>query len=89
MHHMGEYNCISKCLDIVVLLVSFEAQVLHLHEFGCLCRAEIEAYGALDPGVRVVILKALCDIRVEVFVFLTFLVFPVNIEECSWFVFSD
>lgn len=30
-------------------------------------RAEIEAYSALDPAVRVVILKALCDIRVEVF----------------------
>ncbi|KAL3528288.1 hypothetical protein ACH5RR_007610 [Cinchona calisaya] len=27
--------------------------------------AEIEAYNALDPAVRVVILKALCDIRVE------------------------
>ncbi|KAH6797393.1 DDT domain superfamily [Perilla frutescens var. hirtella] len=27
--------------------------------------AEVEAYKALDPGVRVVILKALCDIRVE------------------------
>ncbi|KAL2492789.1 DDT domain superfamily [Abeliophyllum distichum] len=27
--------------------------------------AEIEAYNALDPGVRVLILKALCDIRVE------------------------
>ncbi|KAL7222948.1 hypothetical protein ACSBR1_024602 [Camellia fascicularis] len=27
--------------------------------------AEVEAYNALDPGVRVVILKALCDIRVE------------------------
>lgn len=27
--------------------------------------AEIEAYSALDPAVRVVILKALCDIRVE------------------------
>ncbi|KAK4437127.1 DDT domain-containing protein DDR4 [Sesamum alatum] len=27
--------------------------------------AEFEAYNALDPGVRVVILKALCDIRVE------------------------
>ncbi|CAL0330168.1 unnamed protein product [Lupinus luteus] len=27
--------------------------------------AEIEAYKSLDPGVRVVILKALCDIRVE------------------------
>lgn len=31
-----------------------------------LFRAEVEAYKALDPGVRVVILKALCDIRVEV-----------------------
>ncbi|XP_027123823.2 DDT domain-containing protein DDR4 [Coffea arabica] len=27
--------------------------------------AEVEAYNALDPAVRVVILKALCDIRVE------------------------
>nr|GMC74332.1 DDT domain-containing protein DDR4-like [Ipomoea batatas] len=27
--------------------------------------AEIDAYSALDPSVRVVILKALCDIRVE------------------------
>ncbi|TKY55138.1 Remodeling and spacing factor 1 [Spatholobus suberectus] len=27
--------------------------------------AEIEVYKSLDPGVRVVILKALCDIRVE------------------------
>ncbi|XP_024976129.1 DDT domain-containing protein DDR4 isoform X2 [Cynara cardunculus var. scolymus] len=27
--------------------------------------AEIDAYNTLDPGVRVVILKALCDIRVE------------------------
>ncbi|GFP97677.1 hypothetical protein PHJA_001911800 [Phtheirospermum japonicum] len=27
--------------------------------------AEIETYNTLDPGVRVVILKALCDIRVE------------------------
>ncbi|CAK9183404.1 unnamed protein product [Ilex paraguariensis] len=27
--------------------------------------AEVEAYNALDPGVRVVILKALCDIRIE------------------------
>lgn len=27
--------------------------------------AEIEAYKSLDPAVRVVILKALCDIRVE------------------------
>ncbi|KAL8456806.1 hypothetical protein ACS0TY_034880 [Phlomoides rotata] len=29
-------------------------------------RAEIEACNALDSGVRVVILKALCDICVEV-----------------------
>ncbi|KAL3513229.1 hypothetical protein ACH5RR_025946 [Cinchona calisaya] len=27
--------------------------------------AEVEAYNALDPAVRVIILKALCDIRVE------------------------
>ncbi|KAL1818336.1 hypothetical protein ACET3Z_013205 [Daucus carota] len=27
--------------------------------------AEVEAYNTLDPGVRVLILKALCDIRVE------------------------
>ena len=30
------------------------------------CRAEVETYKKLDPGIRVVILKALCDIRVEV-----------------------
>ena len=29
-------------------------------------RLEVEVYKTLDPGVRVVILKALCDIRVEV-----------------------
>lgn len=27
---------------------------------------EVEVYKSLDPGVRVIILKALCDIRVEV-----------------------
>ncbi|KAG8379085.1 hypothetical protein BUALT_Bualt07G0051500 [Buddleja alternifolia] len=32
--------------------------------------AEVEAYNSLDPGVRVVILKALCDIRVEVSILL-------------------
>jgi hypothetical protein len=30
------------------------------------CRVEVEVYKTLDPGIRVVILKALCDIRVEV-----------------------
>lgn len=29
-------------------------------------RAEIDTYHGLEPAVRVVILKALCDIRVEV-----------------------
>lgn len=33
--------------------------------FG-IVRTEIEVYKMLDPAVRVVILKALCDIRVEV-----------------------
>lgn len=33
-------------------------------------RAEIEAYKMLDPATRVVILKALCDIRVEVLLFI-------------------
>lgn len=40
-----------------------------LGEMGLSCsfdRTEIEAYNILPPGVRVVILKALCDIRVEV-----------------------
>ena len=32
-------------------------------------------YHALDPGVRVVILKALCDIRVEVSLFLVVFLF--------------
>ncbi|KAK6924929.1 DDT domain [Dillenia turbinata] len=35
--------------------------------------AEVEAYKELDPGVRVVILKALCDIRVEVSLLLRWL----------------
>jgi len=34
--------------------------------FWLIYRAEIETYRTLDPGLRVVILKALCDIRVEV-----------------------
>ncbi|KAK6920796.1 hypothetical protein RJ641_014474, partial [Dillenia turbinata] len=35
--------------------------------------AEVEAYKELDPGVRVIILKALCDIRVEVSLLLRWL----------------
>ncbi|KAK6148480.1 hypothetical protein DH2020_019392 [Rehmannia glutinosa] len=40
-------------------------QVVHVYELRFCFRAEVEAYNTLDPGVRVVILKALCDIRVE------------------------
>lgn len=36
-------------------------------------RVEIEVYKTLDPGVRVIILKALCDIRVEVLLLRNFL----------------
>lgn len=39
---------------------------MHVYESGFCFRAEVEAYKALDPGVRVLILKAICDIRVEV-----------------------
>lgn len=39
-------------------------------------RAEVEAYNVLDPGIRVAILKALCDIRVEVLSLLT--IFTLN-----------
>lgn len=42
---------------------------IFLGDMGVSCsfnRTEIEAYNNLPPGVRVVILKALCDIRVEV-----------------------
>lgn len=39
-----------------------------LLEFPLCCfRTEVDTYNALDPGMRVIILKALCDIRVEVF----------------------
>ena len=41
-------------------------------------RAEVEAYSALDPAVRVVILKALCDIRVEVLSLPNYLFFLLN-----------
>jgi hypothetical protein len=30
------------------------------------CRTEIETYKTLEPAIRLVILKAICDIRVEV-----------------------
>lgn len=42
---------------------------LYVIEVSDLCyhdRLEIETYKSLDPGIRVVILKAICDIRVEV-----------------------
>jgi hypothetical protein len=36
--------------------------------------AEIEAYKILDPDIRLIILKAICDIRVEV----CFYIFNIN-----------
>ncbi|GFZ12075.1 DDT domain superfamily [Actinidia rufa] len=38
--------------------------------------AEVEAYNTLDPGVRVLILKAICDIRVEIL--------DVSVNVCSF-----
>ena len=41
----------------------------YLHSFSncpILCRAEIEMYKELEPSTRLLILKAICDIRVEV-----------------------
>jgi hypothetical protein len=37
-----------------------------IFQFFCLHRAEIEMYKELEPATRLVILKAICDIRVEV-----------------------
>lgn len=39
---------------------------LRLYMHWIVLRAEIDTYHGLEPAVRVVILKALCDIRVEV-----------------------
>lgn len=54
-----------KSPKIVFVLGFRKHGFVNIYEFSCF-RAEVEAYNALDPGVRVVILKALCDIRVEV-----------------------
>lgn len=41
--------------------------------YAYLDRTEIEVYKSLDPAVRIIILKALCDIRVEVLLMLIYL----------------
>lgn len=56
---MGEYLIALGALSFLVILFLTVSAL-------SICRAEIEMYKTLDPGVRVVILKALCDIRVEV-----------------------
>jgi hypothetical protein len=40
-------------------------------------RAETELYKALEPGIRLVILKAICDIRGEVCALLFCEIFPI------------
>jgi len=45
--------------------------------------AEFEAYNVLDPGVHVAILKALCDIRVEVDEYMS------DTEKCSCSLFKS
>lgn len=52
-------------------------------------RAEVEAYNTLDPGVRVLILKALCDIRVEVIIITLcfyFTYFSYKISSCLYII---
>ena len=44
------------------------------------CRRETEVYTSFDPAIRVVILKALCDIRVEVMLLLYVNLFAVENE---------
>ena len=44
------------------------------------CRRETEVYKSFDPAIRVVILKALCDIRVEVMLLLYVNLFAVENE---------
>lgn len=46
----------------------YTVYMLKKSSFFVCFRTEVEAYNTLDPGVRVVILKALCDIRVEVLI---------------------
>lgn len=61
MHHMGEYPAGTGCFANVS--VNFLTDVIVMLTF---IRTEVETYKMLDPGTRVRILKALCDIRVEV-----------------------
>lgn len=72
---MGEYIQISTNSECFCLYLCARGTYLHAQKslsFVCF-RTEVEAYNTLDPGVRVVILKALCDIRVEVNIFFNFL----------------
>lgn len=66
MHHMGKCNPESLKNFIYELQCVFIFMIFYCR----FVRAEIETYNTLDPGVRVVILKALCDIRVEVIWFM-------------------
>lgn len=62
LHPMGEYEYAGG----LKLHIAYSADSLTLLQIILFSRAEIETYKTLDPGTRVLILKALCDIRVEV-----------------------
>ena len=57
---MGEYH-VPMDFSNIWISVYLMCQIILIF-----VRLEVEVYKTLDPGVRVVILKALCDIRVEV-----------------------
>ena len=83
LHLMGKKLYICKNLWLEGVSAFFFVEEARI----CMCldviftgfRAEVEAYNALDPAVRVVILKALCDIRVEVTFMMVDILFLISI----------
>jgi len=47
-------------------LSSFIRFIPEVNFHPCLCRKEIQRYKALDPITRMIIMKALCEVRVQV-----------------------
>lgn len=59
LHHMGDpCTLILKCN----CMLNLSSRLILTYIF----RTEIETYKELEPATRVLIMKALCDIRVEV-----------------------
>ena len=55
-----------KSQKVVLFLSSFICFIQEVNLQPWLCRKEIQRYKALDPITRMVIMKALCEVRVQV-----------------------